>query len=253
MPTRMPRYDVRNDGVGPYAVFYCDKCSREYRSSPDIGGQIAQDIGKKAVGGLLRGVPLFGGVMADSVAGQDPRYTRSLTPQQLEAHWQQVKDNFHECPTCKLMVCGADWDPQSGFCQDDSPRRNEIAQAQAEQAGQMVKGFAAAFGLDKALDKAAEAAKQAQAQMARCPKDGTLAKPGTKFCPECGTAMIQPVAASVKCPKCGAETHGAKFCPECGTKIEQPAAAAAAPATCRNCGAELTGAKFCPECGTKAG
>jgi len=28
-PSRMPRYDVRNDGVGPYAVFYCDKCDRE--------------------------------------------------------------------------------------------------------------------------------------------------------------------------------------------------------------------------------
>jgi uncharacterized OB-fold protein len=34
---------------------------------------------------------------------------------------------------------------------------------------------------------AGEAATQAVAGMARCPKSGTLAAPGTKFCPECGT------------------------------------------------------------------
>ncbi len=251
MPTRMPRYDVRNDGVGPYAIFYCDKCSREYRSTPDVGGQIAQNIGKQAMGGFLRNIPLVGNAVADNVTGQDPRYIYSLTPQQLEAHWQQVKENFHVCPTCNLFVCGADWDPQSGTCNEDSPRRNEIAQAQAEQAGSMVKGFAAAFGLDKAVDKVADATRKMQASMARCPKDGTLAKPGTKFCPECGTAMIQPTVASVKCSNCGADTKGAKFCPECGTKVEQPVVAVA-PTNCRNCGAELKGAKFCPECGTKA-
>ena len=250
MATRMPRYDVRNDGVGPYAIFYCEKCSREYRSTPDVGGQIVQDIGKQAMGGILRGIPLLGSAIADGVTGQDPRYVYSLTPQQLQAHWRQVEQNFHECPTCQKVVCGADWDAQSGYCNDDSPRRNEIAEAQADQAGRMVKGFAAAFGLDKALDKAADAAKKAQAAMARCPKDGTLAKAGTKFCPECGTAMVQPTAAGSKCPQCGADTHGAKFCPECGTKIEQ--AVAATPTNCRSCGAELKGAKFCPECGTKA-
>src|SRR5207244_6275818 len=71
MATRMPRYDVRNDGVGPYAIFYCDKCSREYRSTPDVGGQIVQDIGKQAMGGLLRGIPLLGSAIADGVTGQD--------------------------------------------------------------------------------------------------------------------------------------------------------------------------------------
>src|SRR5512140_255416 len=94
MAERMPRYDVRNDGVGPYAAFYCGRCSREYRSQPDIGGAIAQDIGKKALGGFLRNVPLVGGAVADSVVGQDPRYTYHLTPQQLEAAWKQVQENF---------------------------------------------------------------------------------------------------------------------------------------------------------------
>ncbi len=59
---------------------------------------------------------------------------------------------------------------------DDSPRKGEIAEAQAQQAAEL---------------------------SARCPKDGTLAKPGTKFC-----------------PNCGADAKGAKFCPECGTKLQ---------------------------------
>jgi predicted RNA-binding Zn-ribbon protein involved in translation (DUF1610 family) len=109
-------------------------------------------------------------------------------------------------------------------------------------------GIASAFGLGDAVKKASQAAKQATAQMARCPQDGTLANPGTKFCPECGSPMIQPVAAT--CPKCGTETKGAKFCPNCGTQIEQ-AQAVSAPANCPKCGAETKGAKFCPNCGSK--
>jgi len=148
----------------------------------------------------------------------------------------------------------SDFDEQSGFCQDDSPRKNDIAAAQAEQAGSAIKGFAAAFGLDTAFKQVGEAVKSAGAtvqsaasQSARCPKDGVLAAPGTKFCPECGTAMIQPSVAS--CPKCGKPSMGAKFCPECGAKIETAPVAT----VCSGCGAQLNGAKFCPECGTKSG
>jgi hypothetical protein len=53
---RMPRYDVRNDGVGPYAVFYCDKCTREFRSQPDVGGTIAKDVGRRVAGDALRNI-----------------------------------------------------------------------------------------------------------------------------------------------------------------------------------------------------
>jgi hypothetical protein len=245
-PSRMPRYDVRNDGIGPYAVFYCDKCEREYRSQPDLGGTIASDIGRQTAGDLLRRIPLFGGAVADSVTGEDPRYVSTLKPAQLEKAWGQVRKYFRECPTCRQILCLSDFDEKSGFCQDDSPRAAEIAQAQAEQAAGIAKGFANVFGLGSAIEQAAEAAKQAATTgAARCPKDGTLAAPGTKFCPECGTAMIQPPAA--RCPKCGVDARGAKFCPECGAKIEQ----APAPTKCPACGADAHGAKFCPECGTK--
>ncbi len=243
--SRMPRYDVRNDGLGPYAVFYCDKCDREFRSQPDVKGTIAKDIGKDAVGGFLRRIPLVGDVAAERVVGQDPRYTYEMTPQQVQAAWQQVQVNFRECPTCQQIVCLSDFDTQSGYCTDDSPRGEEIAQAKAQQAAGMAKGLAAAFGFGEVMRNAADAMKNVSAKAARCPNDGTLAAPGTKFCPQCGSAMVQPAADP--CPQCGAETNGAKFCPQCGTKIERAPAAA----KCPNCGAEVKGAKFCPECGTK--
>ena len=245
-PSRMPRYDVRNDGVGPYAAFYCDRCEREYRSQPDITNTIAKDIGRQTAGDLLRRIPLFGSSVADSVTGEDPRYVNSLTPQQLDKAWSQVKQYFRECPTCRQILCLSDFDEKSGFCQDDSPRAAEIAQAQAEQAAGVAKGIANVFGLGGVIKQAADAAQRtANATTARCPNDGTVAPPGTKFCPECGTAMIQPTV--VRCPKCGTDAKGAKFCPECGTKIEQ----VPAPAKCPSCGADAKGAKFCPECGTK--
>ncbi len=245
--SQMPRYDVRNDGAGPYAAFYCDKCDREYRSQPNIAGTIAQGATKNVAGGLLRKVPLFGGVLASSVENQDARYITSLTPAQLQEAWKQVAPRFHQCPTCMQMVCPSCWDAQASTCNDDSPRKGEIAEAQAEQAAGVVKGIASVFGLGAVVSQAAEAAKTAASGMARCPKDGTTAPAGTKFCPNCGSAMTQPqAAASGVCPNCGADTKGAKFCPECGARQEQAAA------NCKNCGAELKGAKFCPECGTKA-
>jgi len=241
----MPRYDIRNDGLGPFAIFYCDVCGREYRSQPDVTNTITSDIGKQAVGGLLRKLPLVGNTVANSVAGEDQRYAQNLNPQQLEKAWNQVKDRFRECPTCMQIVCLSDFDEQSGYCREDSPRRNEIAEAQAEQAGRMVKGFATALGLGQAFQDVGEVAKAAQTatdQLARCPQ-GHLAAPGTKFCPECGKTMVQP--ASINCPNCKQPTMGAKFCPNCGTKVES------VPEACPKCGAPTKGAKFCVECGTK--
>jgi hypothetical protein len=228
-------------------VFYCDQCSREYRSQPDIAGAVATDIGRQAMGGMLRNVPLFGRAIADNVVGQDPRYTNTLTPAQLASAWKQVQEYFRECPTCHQIVCLSDFDAQSGVCKEDSPRKADIAQAEAEQAAGVVKGLASTFGFGAVLKNAADAAKNAAVRSARCPKDGTLAPPGTKFCPECGSPMVQPAVDA--CPNCGADTRGAKFCPECGTRIERAQVAA----VCPNCGAQTKGAKFCPECGTKVG
>lgn len=221
-------------------------CNREHRSQPEVAATIAQDIGRKALGGLLRNVPAIGNALASGATREDPRYTLTMTPQQLEKAWHQVSARFRECPTCGRIVCLSDFDDQSGYCNEHTPRRAEIAESHGEQAGAMLKGIAGAFGLGDAFKQVRDAVKQTGAGLARCPNDGTTAPAGTKFCPECGSAMTQPVADA--CPNCGKETHGAKFCPECGTKIErQPVG------VCPNCGAEAKGAKFCPECGTKIG
>jgi ribosomal protein L32 len=242
----MPRYDVRNDGIGPFAVFYCDQCSREYRSTPDVGGAIVKDIGRQAASDMLRRLPIFGQAVADNLVGEDPRYSMNLNAQQLEAHWRQVKEYFRECPTCHQILCLSDFDEQSGTCREDSPRANEIAQAQAEQAANVAKGIANVFGFGEVIKQAGAAAQRAAEHTARCPECGTLAQPGTKFCPDCGKAMLQPEQG--KCASCGALVGAAKFCPECGARVERAAAPAA---ECPSCGAETRGAKFCPECGAR--
>ena len=211
MSERMPNYDVRNDGIGPYAVFYCEKCNREYRSKPNVANTLAKDIGRDAIGGALRGIPLFGRAIADNVTGEDPRYISHMTPQQVDEAWGQVKENFRKCPTCLLWCCLSDFDVRAGFCNDDSPRKGEIAEAEATQAAGVVKGFAAAFGLTDVVKSVGEAAKRAAESTARCPKDGTLAAAGTKFCPECGAAMIQPAAA--KCAQVRRQHHGRQVLP----------------------------------------
>lgn len=246
--SRMPNYDIRNDGAGPYAVFYCDICGREFRSQPNIGQVIKQDLGKQAIGGLLRKVPLVGSQMADNVVGEDARYSMKLDPQQLEKAWAEVQVHFRQCPTCERVVCLSDFDTQSGFCQDDSPRQDDIAEARGAQAGAAIKGFATAFGLGDALKGVSEAVSKAQeVTAAKCPSCNTVAAAGTKFCPECGAKMIQPSVGT--CPKCGTETMGAKFCPSCGEKME----ARPLITHCPDCGVETLGAKFCPNCGNMLG
>lgn len=46
----MPRYDISNDGMGPYAAFYCDRDERRYRSNPSIGTTIKESVQRGALG-----------------------------------------------------------------------------------------------------------------------------------------------------------------------------------------------------------
>jgi DNA-directed RNA polymerase subunit M/transcription elongation factor TFIIS len=224
---RMPRYNVNNDGMGPYAVFYCDKCSREHRSQPNVANTVKQDVAKSAFGGFLRNVPLVGGAIADNM--EQDRYRTDMSQEELNGAWGQVQQYFRECPTCQQVVCISDFDAVSGYCNDDSPRRQEIAQAQAEQAAGFVKGVASIFGVTDALKDAgqqmAQAHAQVQAGLATCAKCGNRAVAGTKFCDNCGGPMTQPqvqAAVAVTCSNCGAQVAaGKKFCADCGTPVQQ--------------------------------
>jgi hypothetical protein len=219
---RMPQHDVRNDGYGPYVMFYCEKCNREYHSTPNVVNTVAQDTAKGVFGGLLRNIPLVGDSVADAVDNNENRYRTSMSAQELDGAWAQVQSNFRECPTCHMIVCIPDFDEVSGYCRDDSPRSQELAQAQAEQAGAAIKGFANALGISDALKRAQDEAQarrlsQAAAQAAGlvCTQCHTPIQPGQKFCGNCGApAPTQEVA----CPKCGTMT-ATNFCPNCGAKV----------------------------------
>ena len=217
-PSRMPRYDVRNDGMGPYATFYCDKCYREYRSQPSIKQQVQRNITntakRGAFGGLLRNIPLVGDSIANNMeqdAYQD-QYRTDMAADELATAWGEVPAYFSECPTCHQILCVPDFDEVSGYCTDDSPRAGEIAEAQAAQAAGVMKGFANAFGLGDAIEKAQEAA----AGATTCTKCGNMVAAGQQFCGSCGT----PVAQVRTCPNCSAQVAaGQGFCGNCGTKI----------------------------------
>jgi len=243
--SRMPRYDIRNDGVGPYGVFYCDTCNREFRSQPDVANTLTSDIGRQALGGCWQGAAGSSAV-ANNVTGDDPRYSYKMTPLSsvgLEAGTGALP----RCPTCKRIVCLSDFDTQSGFCQEDSPRTSEIAEARGAQTGAAIKGFAAAFGLGDVMKQAGQRLTRPNGpapSWRAAPMTAPLLPRGTKFCPECGTPMIQPSVE--KCPKCGTETHGANSARTAATKWKRRTGGCMT-----NCGAQTGGAKFCPECGTK--
>jgi RNA polymerase subunit RPABC4/transcription elongation factor Spt4 len=249
-PTRMPRYTISNEGMGPYATFYCDRDNREYRSTPNIQATVTDNVKRGALGGFLRNVPIVG----DSVANQmdNNRYRTQMSQEELATAWGQTQQYFRECPTCHQILCIPDFDEVSGFCDEDSPRAADVAAAKGQQAAAALKGMADVFGIGGAVKQSMERAQVAAQSAARCPKDGTMAAPGTQFCPNCGTAMVQAAppqaaaaAASAPCSNCGAAlAPGAKFCPNCGTPAAQEKA-------CSNCGTTLAaGAKFCPNCGT---
>jgi RNA polymerase subunit RPABC4/transcription elongation factor Spt4 len=245
---RMPRYDISNNGMGPYAIFYCDRCNREYRSNPSISTTVKENVTRGALGGFLRNVPIVGDQAANQM--ENDRYRTDMSPAELASAWGATKQYFRECPTCSQIVCIPDFDQTTGFCNDDSPRKAEVAAAQAQQGAAALKGIADVFGISGAIKNSMAAAAQASAAVATCPKDGTTAPAGVKFCPNCGTQMTQPVAASAAstaCTSCGTQVAaGVRFCPNCGTPVAQAKA-------CANCGTAMeAGVKFCPNCGTAA-
>ena len=81
----MPRYDISNDGMGPYAIFYCDRCGREYRSTPSISTTVKENVTRGALGGFLRNVPIVGDQAANQM--DNDRYRTEMTPAELASAW----------------------------------------------------------------------------------------------------------------------------------------------------------------------
>lgn len=225
---RMPRYDISNDGMGPYAVFYCDRCGREYRSNPSITTTVKESVQRGALGGFLRNIPIVGDAAANQM--ENDRYRTQLSQDELASAWQQTSQYFRECPECHEIVCIPDFDEPTGYCDEHSPRAAEVEAAKAQQAAVAMKGIADVFGITGAIKSSMAAAQQQQAQGAA---PGAAAASGGTAAAACGSCG-QPLAA------------GARFCASCGTPVPQARA-------CANCGAELAaGARFCASCGTPA-
>jgi hypothetical protein len=236
-PTRKAPYSVYNDGSGPYAMFTCESCGRDYRAQPVLVEEVKETIAKSAFGGLLRNIPIVGNAAANQV--DNDRYRNTLTNDELEKAWAEVKVNFAECQSCRRIVCIPDFDMASDFCKEDSPRSEELQAQDAQQAGaaaaSFVSGIANAFGIPDAM-KAAAAQQAAQQASGAAPGAAPAAAPGA------------PAAASgAACTSCGVQmAPGAKFCANCGTPVPTKA-------FCTGCGTELApAAKFCANCGTPA-
>ena len=243
-PSRMPRYTVSNDGVGPYAIFYCDRDNRDYRSTPAIAATVKESVKRGMLGGLLRNVPVVGWAAANQV--ENNQYRNSMSQDELNAAFGGVVQYFRECPTCHQIVCVPDFDEVSGFCNDDSPRAAEVATAKAQQAGAMVQGFANAFGLGGAMKQGiANAQAQQAAQQAAGGAAPAAGGPPPQVAAAMAAAAMNAAASMTPCANCGTPLAlGTKFCANCGAAVAQPKA-------CANCGTVLAaGAKFCANCGT---
>lgn len=233
--TRKAPYSVSNDGTGPYAMFTCESCGRDYRAQPVLVEEVKETIAKSAFGGLLRNIPIVGNAAANQV--DNDRYRNTLTNDELEKAWAEVKVNFAECQSCRRIVCIPDFDMASGFCKEDSPRSEELQARDAEQAGAAAASFfggiANAFGIPDAMKAAAAQQAAAGAAPGAVPGAAAAAAPGAA-----------PAAA---CSSCGGSlAAGAKFCANCGTPVPTKA-------FCTGCGKELApGAKFCANCGQPA-
>lgn len=95
----------------------------------------------------------------------------------------------------------------------------ERLNADKSEAGQRIQ----AAKEEKAAQERAQAAarREAEEESYCCPHCGNRNPDGTKFCQECGTKLMAPVAAGkLFCANCGVEIiQGNQFCGSCGAKV----------------------------------
>ena len=193
---RLPRYDVQNDGAGPYAVFYCDKCGRDFRTEPAVDAGSVQVIGRSAIEGLLRGIPVVGDAIAGNI--EDPRYQHTLSLDQVRGAWEQVREFLHECPTCYMFVCPAEYDARTGYCKEDRPKQRPPQTT------------------PRGKERAPAAASTMAEDRTTCPHCHAAVPAKFAFCTNCGQRLAPP--EPITCPHCGTPVEG-RFCGNCGTKV----------------------------------
>jgi hypothetical protein len=62
----------------------------------------------RGLGGFLRNIPIVGASAANEV--ENDRYRTDMSPDELRSAWDETRQFFRECPTCRQIVCIPDFD-----------------------------------------------------------------------------------------------------------------------------------------------
>ena len=231
-PTRKAPYSVYNDGTGPYAMFTCESCGRDYRAQPVLVEEVKETITKSAFGGLPAQHP------DRRQRRREPGRQRPLSE---HADQRRAREGLGggEGQLRRVPVL-----PPGRV----HPRlRHGLRVLQG--------GLAAQRGAPGAGCAAGRRGRRGlhewHRERVRDPRrDEGRGRPavrrGRARCRSRGSAAVRAPAAA--CASCGgALAAGAKFCASCGTPVPSKA-------FCTGCGKELApGAKFCANCGQPAG
>jgi membrane protease subunit (stomatin/prohibitin family) len=193
--------------------FYCDRCGTGYRTGfkPYALGTVTGAI--DAAGSF------FGGVLARTAGlverARSASWEKAHDSAFLEA-MDELKPDFIQCPRCSSWVCRDKcWNVGKGLCKVCAPDLSvEMAAAQANRTVEEIWAHSKMAQEDR---KMLQEKSWRQGVRATCPACGVPLPSNSKFCPECGSKIVNEYS----CVQCGAKITGeAKFCPECGTKID---------------------------------
>ncbi len=190
--------------------FYCDRCGSGYRTpfKPSMTGK---------VNGVLDAAnSLFGGFLGRAADLSNKVHTAAWEKAHdaaFEEALQELKSEFIQCPRCSSWVCRSScWNTKRGLCKQCAPDLGvEMSAAQASRSVEEVWAHACMSNEDKKLSED----NWRETIRATCPQCEKPLASNAKFCPECGTTLVNKNV----CSKCGTLLSlGAKFCAECGNK-----------------------------------
>lgn len=191
--------------------FNCDRCGTGYRTrfrASTLGTvSSALDTAGSLFGGIL-GQAADLGERARS-AGWEKAHDNAF-----EQAMEELKSDFVQCPRCSSWVCRKScWNTSKGLCKECAPDLGvEMAAAQASRTVEEVWAHSKVAEEDRSMLKDEN---WRAGVRATCPKCNAPLQKNSKFCPECGTKILD----KKHCTECGAElAAGVKFCAECGHK-----------------------------------
>ncbi len=193
--------------------FHCDRCGTGYRT------KFQSNVLGVASSAMDTASSLFGGIFGQ--AANLAEKARSAAWEKahdaaFEAAMEELRPDFIQCPRCSSWVCRKScWNVVKGLCKNCAPDLAvEMAAAQASKTTEKIWSSAEVSDTDE--QQISDKQTWKAGVKAGCPNCGAALATNAKFCPECGTKIVQKTF----CAECGAELKaGAKFCGECGTKV----------------------------------